>query len=135
MTSQLTCPLTVKMRIGWDEKKPNADIVSQENIPVAVLCMLRRTFSVPLVSRLPAATAVIIRRSGVVGVKKVLVNYRGGIQGPSAVCVDGGTIKSKLQRILPKCPHSVPRCIVSVSTEPLKTRFTRRNPHANLSLR
>lgn len=28
MTSQLTCPLTVKMRIGWDEKKPNADSVS-----------------------------------------------------------------------------------------------------------
>lgn len=29
MTSQLTCPLTVKMRIGWDEKKPNADVVSR----------------------------------------------------------------------------------------------------------
>ena len=28
MTSQLSCPLTVKMRVGWDEKKPNADSVS-----------------------------------------------------------------------------------------------------------
>ncbi|CAM9311798.1 unnamed protein product, partial [Laminaria digitata] len=27
MTSQLSCPLTVKMRVGWDEKKPNADSV------------------------------------------------------------------------------------------------------------
>ncbi|CBJ31922.1 conserved unknown protein [Ectocarpus siliculosus] len=27
MSSQLTCPLTVKMRVGWDEKKPNADVV------------------------------------------------------------------------------------------------------------
>ncbi|CAM9488087.1 unnamed protein product [Ectocarpus sp. 4 AP-2014] len=41
MSSQLTCPLTVKMRVGWDEKKPNADVVVRTVQREADRCLKR----------------------------------------------------------------------------------------------